>query len=511
MNAQQVELYRTLGYKGPLPVTDSAEALSSAAPGSAAAPRHLEPAERVRDVAELPPLDLDELQHLQAQLDADPEAVLTWARGAWDAELTEEQFRAAIAEAQTALKSPASFRRAMEAAADHETSVAFSLGAPRGGVHLVPPGFSFPGMTDDIPIDPSIKKFETQRDATGWLLFAGAHWLRTQLGGGQNAPFRWHHHPTYQGRRFVYDLEEPTVESPLEVALFSDFGTGLYPALYIAAQLRQRKFPYAVHLGDVYYAGRKSEFQENFETPLNPILQDTRLFMLNANHEMLSGAFAYFDYLDAKKAAHPHTQEQDGSYFCLRSSRFQLVGIDTDYHEHNRLKEPELVGWLGQVLREGRSEGRTNILLSSNEPYEYGHLELKPLLTEDLAGFVQEQLIDLWFWGNTHYCAFFDAGLQSPFIGSCIGHGGYPYSKQSSGKRCPAPVRFVETLARFPAWTELRQDRGNNGYCVLRLKADGAVELNYIDWMGALRCEATLSKANRQDRLTISGVRLHDR
>jgi hypothetical protein len=510
MDAQQIELYRKLGYKGPLPMAESEEGLSFAAPGGTVAPISLETAEAARDMAELPPLELHELQQLKAQLDADPEAVLTWARGAWDAELTEEQLRATIEEAQAALKSPASFSMAMDAAA-HEAAVAFSVGAPRGAVHLVPDSFTFPGMTDDIPIDPSIKKFETQRDAKGWLLFAGANWLRAQLGGGQKAPFRWHNHPSYQARRFIYVLEDPTAQSPLEVALFSDFGTGLYPALYVAVQLRQRKFPYAVHLGDVYYAGRKSEFQENFEAPLNPILQDTRLFMLNANHEMLSGAYPYFDYIDAKKAAHPRTQEQEGSYFCLRSSRFQLIGIDTDYHARNRLQEPELVVWLGQILREGKREGLTNILLSSNEPYEYGHTELKPLLTEDLSAFVGEQLIDLWFWGNTHYWAFFDAGPHTPFFGSCIGHGGYPYSKISSGRRSPAPAQFVETLARFPAWTELAQDRGNNGYCVLRLKVDGSVDLNYIDWMSTRRCEVMLSKANLQDRLTVARVQIHAR
>jgi hypothetical protein len=504
MDAQQAVLYRKLGYQGPMAVNDEEAAVPFTAPG------HLPTSGPTGEAAELPLLELSDVQQLRAHLDADPEAVLAWARGAWDAELTEAQLRATVEEAQAALKSPASFGRALDAAAAHEAAVAFSVGVPSGAVHLVPPCFTFPGMTDDIPIDPSIKKFETQRDATGWLLFAGANWLRTQLGAVAKAPFRWHHHPNCQGKRFVYDLAEPTAESPLEVALFSDFGTGLYPALYIAAQLRQRRFPYAVHLGDVYYAGRKSEFQEHFETPLNPILQGTRLFMLNANHEMLSGGYPYFDYLDAKRAAHPQTQEQEGSYFCLRSDRFQLVGIDTDYHARNRLQEPELVAWLGQVLREGKREGRTNILLSSNEPYEYGHLELKPLLTEDLSAFVREPLIDLWFWGNTHYCAFFGAGPDTPFIGSCLGHGGYPYSKLSAGRRSPAPVRFVETLARFPAWTELAQDRGNNGYCVLRLKADGSVDLSYVDWMSSLRCEVMLSKAPRQDRLTVTRVTLHD-
>ena len=43
--------------------------------------------------------------------------------------------------------------------------------------------------------------------------------------------------------------------------MFSDFGTGLYHSRYIAKQFRERPFPYAIHCGDVYYAGRKSEFE----------------------------------------------------------------------------------------------------------------------------------------------------------------------------------------------------------------------------------------------------------
>ncbi len=342
------------------------------------------------------------------------------------------------------------------------------------------------------------------------MLFAGFSWLRTQLGSVQKAPFRWHNHPSYHPRRFVYNLEEPTAGAPLDIALFADFGTGLYPALYIAQQFNLKRFPYAVHLGDVYYAGRISEFQDHFERPLNPMLETTRFFMLNSNHEMMSGSQPYFDYVDAKRSAHPESQEQEGSYFCLRSSRFQLIGIDTDYHEPGRIREPEAIEWLENVLREGKRERRTNILLSANEPYEYGKMTLQPLLTEDLVRFVSERLIDLWFWGNTHYCALFDVSPHTPFIGSCIGHAGYPYSRRQSGEPLPAPVRFLEARARFPAWTALRQDRGNNGYCILRLKADGTVDLNYLDWMGNLRCEAALSKATDQEPLAVTRVQSHD-
>jgi hypothetical protein len=61
-------------------------------------------------------------------------------------------------------------------------------------------------------------------------------------------------------------------------------------------------------------------------------------------------------------------------------------------------------------------------------------------------------------------------------------------------------LRFLETSTRFPMSTGLRPDRGNNGYCLLLLRADGTVELKYVDWMGNPRCEASLTKTNGQDR-----------
>jgi hypothetical protein len=59
-------------------------------------------------------------------------------------------------------------------------------------------------------------------------------------------------------------------------------------------------------------------------------------------------------------------------------------------------------------------------------------------------------------------------------------------------------------MTPFPALTDLRPDRANNGYCLLWLRADGTIELKYLDWMGNLRCEATLTKGNSQDRLFLT-------
>jgi hypothetical protein len=78
-NAERVELCKKLGYKEPVAVTDTEGAVSAAAPRGVATPTLQDAVGCARDAAELPLLEWDELQQLKAPLDADPEAVMTWA------------------------------------------------------------------------------------------------------------------------------------------------------------------------------------------------------------------------------------------------------------------------------------------------------------------------------------------------------------------------------------------------------------------------------------------------
>jgi len=450
------------------------------------------------DPAEMPPLSPEGLEELADRLNRAPNETVARFREIWDKRVTEDYLREVIDRARRAVRSPETAIAALETARAH-AAVASTL----------PPDFTFDGMDiAEIPIDPGDTKFETVADALGWIFGAGPFAL-TQP---DKDDFRRH---STSASGFIYDLEEPTPGSPMEVALFSDFGTGRYHSRYIAKQFRTRGFPYAIHVGDVYYAGRRSEFEEYFIEPLAPILAGTGVFALNSNHEMYSGGIPYFEYIDQRAQSHPDTQKQQGSYFCLRNSKFQIVGIDTAFFEHGRYKEPELLEWLSTVLKDGKDAGCVNILLSADQPYEYGDLKLTKLLRKDLAEIVlnnQTPLVDLWFWGNTHYCALFDRGVANPnrpalpFTGSCIGHGGYPYDRERTGKNMPAPLVFLETRARFPEGTGLRQDRGNNGYCILTLKADGSLELRYIDWMGNMRCEVIFSRGTAADPAKIIAV-----
>ena len=443
------------------------------------------------DPEDEPPIDLAQLGQLEERLRTDPEETLAHFRGVMDSELSINELENAFEDARLMLESPRAAAQALEALQSVE-----SLGPS------LPPDFSFPGMDlDEIPIKPGSRKFEPWGDLLRWALFGGG----SLLAGASRAPFPNH---SEHSSRFEYQLkDEPSAEHPLEIAMFSDFGTGLYHSRYIAKQFREKRFPYAIHCGDVYYAGRKSEFQNYMNKPLSPILDSTGLFLLNSNHEMYAGGKWYFRFLEDIRRRHPEKQRQEGSYFALQLDKFQIIGIDTAYHDDGRFRDARLRQWLEERLVEGRQAGQSNILLSANHPYEYNERGLTDLLKKDLRDLSNRSLIDLWFWGNTHYCALFDHGNRSPFIGCCIGHGGFPYKRRRAGRRSPAPVRFLETAPRFPASTGLRQGRGNNGYCVMSLKADGSIGLRYVDWMSHDRGAATLSREDATGRLSITEAR----
>ncbi|MEP7336664.1 MAG: metallophosphoesterase [Acidobacteriota bacterium] len=487
MNEDLKNLYRTVGITAPMPD----DAVSFGALGAQA---------QGDDSADLPPLDASGLDQLEEELNLHPRKTVSRVRQMWDPKMTEQRLREHIATARRALNAPDEMVAEIETAA-----LSFALNA-------LPDGFEFPGMDiNDIGIDPDDRKFENDDlvGVLGWIFGAGPF----VLGRPDKKNFRFHNQPRFTSN-FVYPLEEPAQGAPLEIALFSDFGVGRYYSKYIAKQLRTRRFPYAIHLGDVYFAGRRSEFAEYFEPLIDPILADTSVFALNSNHEMFSGGVPYFDYITKRATLQPGKQKQEGSYFCLRSEKFQIIGIDTAFFGQGRYKETVLVDWLRDRLREGRQAGRVNILLSADHPYNYGEKKLAKLLDKDLKALaLDERLVDLWFWGNTHYCALYgDKPAASgeipilPFVGSCIGHGGYPYDIVRKGKFEPAPIVFLEENARFPQATNLRQDRGNNGYCVLQLNADGSLGLKYVDWMSNLRFEAALTRGPAGQPLRITPV-----
>jgi len=285
---------------------------------------------------------------------------------------------------------------------------------------------------------------------------------------------------------FTYDLRSR--DDVATVGLFGDWATGYYHSRYIAKHLASMAPDQAIHLGDVYYAGSPRELGDHLAAPLDGLLAQCPVYLMNANHEMMHEGIPYLDFIRAKHDA--ARQPQESTYFCLRNTHYQVIGIDTAFHESGRHPDTQIQGWLMSRLAEGRREKKINILLSQNEPYSKGMIQ--KLLSADLREAVLEQkLVDLWFWGDEHYCALYGPGAAAPFIGCCIGHGGYPYPRRTRQELEPplgvATLLWGETAARFPKHiARSRQDVGNNGFCWMELKPL-EVALTFYDWRRQIR------------------------
>ncbi len=436
----------------------------------------------------------EQVDRMLADLGTHPDEVLAYARRVWDRELSGDDLRRALVALRAAID-----------AADSEDPREVAATLPRdlrtlgqdtraaGDLSLGPTKLPDDWWADrpkiGVTIEPASFKFETDRDWTGWAWHTAGGWL------GANALKR-----RADFRTGAHDYAMPAGNG-FKLALFSDFGTGLYHSQYIAHFIGTRRPDAAIHLGDVYYAGKQEEFDDRFEGVLDRHLfaqsPTTKLFCLNANHEMYSRARPYFRYLDKLRAGKRSPQE--GSYFRLRTgARFQVIAIDTACAlsgkiAAGRFADDALHQWLAPRLAEGKREGRSTILLTSDYPYLIGKGS-KTKLLGDLEPYVQQGLIDAWFWGDSHYGALYFRGPATPFIGGCLGHGGYPYYRRTpdmSAGSLAAP-RFVECRTRFHG-TDVRPDMGNNGFAFLTLDdTSGEAELEYVDWRNQSRVKEGL-------------------
>jgi hypothetical protein len=208
---------------------------------------------------------------------------------------------------------------------------------------------------------------------------------------------------------FRIDLPDNAV-----VALFSDWGTGEPTAQRVLQQIRNANPTHAIHLGDIYYSGTPREVQTRFLDVIDrhgPPRNACRYFSLNANHDMYSGGYGYFDSVLPRFG-------QPASYFNLRNPNWRLIGLDSGYEDHG-LQDPQSA-WLSAQLSE---PGGKSILLShhqffsSYEPRAYDRA-LHRKVTPVLAG------VFAWFWGHEHKCVIF--GDHLGIKARCIGHGAIP-------------------------------------------------------------------------------------
>jgi microsomal dipeptidase-like Zn-dependent dipeptidase len=454
-------------------------------------PSHSEPRsalanERTQPVRALDPAALEEIR---LELRRDPALWLSHPPHLLGPQPTLSQIDRLIDEVQSRLAEP---ERAMT-----ELRAVRAVGESH---YDLPEECRFPGYDVDDPGIVMSRSDMQDSDWGGWATsWLSSVWYR-MAHRKPNLPL---HDPA--GTNFCYPLRENANVATL--GLFSDWGTGYYHSRYIARHLSDLSPGQIVHLGDVYYAGSPKELGDYAGGVLAPLLERLPVHLMNANHEMMHHGIPLLELIAEKQRRHPAQQPQESTYFCLYNDHYQVVAIDTDFHGGGRFRSVELQAWLAQRLIEGRASGKVNILLTQHEAFLSGK-NVSALLGDDLKKLVlEQQLVDLWFWGDEHGAALYHPGPKAPFIGALIGHGGYPFSLRKREWATPDPeiarVAWVETAPRFPnhSGSTARQDVGNNGFVWLSLEPTG-IELKFVDWRRQLRYHTRIIRDHsRQGRL----------
>ena len=206
-----------------------------------------------------------------------------------------------------------------------------------------------------------------------------------------------------------------TIPDNARIALFADWGTGLYGAPAITKCIEGLdRCDVVLHLGDTYYSGEHDEIRDRLtgNWPSRPAGTINR--SLNGNHEMYSGGEGYFQALSS-------FFQQPASCFALQNSQWILVCLDTAYQDFN-LDEKQ-VAWVNSIVNAAGT--RRLLLFSHHQPFSQLD-DQGPNLQIALADLLNTQRIHAWFWGHEHRLVLYDPHPTWGFKGRCIGHGGFP-------------------------------------------------------------------------------------
>jgi hypothetical protein len=206
-----------------------------------------------------------------------------------------------------------------------------------------------------------------------------------------------------------------TIPDDARIAVFGDWGTGLYGAPAIAQTISSLdRCDVALHLGDTYYSGETNEVHSRLVGDWPKRSAGTLKRSLNGNHEMYSGGSGYFQALR-------DFFQQSASCFAMQNSHWILVGLDTAYVDFD-LDEKQ-VAWLTGIVNAAGT--RKLILFSHHQPFSQLD-DQGPKLQVALANLLKQHRIHAWYWGHEHRLVIYDPHPLWGFKGRCIGHGGFP-------------------------------------------------------------------------------------
>jgi|KBSSwiStaDraftv2_1062776.scaffolds.fasta_scaffold33013_2 hypothetical protein len=266
-----------------------------------------------------------------------------------------------------------------------------------GKVQTVVPSTTVTLDTSETVSEETVQVKFDNNDLIGWL------------GTGLKILFKPPRHP------FLAPPEVPeAIPDDAKIAMFSDWGTGLYGAPIIRETIKQLpRCDIVLHLGDTYYSGGDDEIKSrligDWPKRANAINRT-----LNGNHEMYSGGKGYFEALQS-------FFNQSSSCFALQNANWLILGLDTSYQDFDI--DPSQVAW---VKRRIAAAGTRRVILCSHHQPFSALDDQGPKLQVALNEPLEQQRITAWFWGHEHRLVLYEPHQRWGFKGRCVGHGGFP-------------------------------------------------------------------------------------
>jgi hypothetical protein len=273
----------------------------------------------------------------------------------------------------------------------------------------------------------------------------------------------------------------------VSIALLADWGMGTSLAENVLAQavtalpandppVQQAPASILVHMGDIYYAGTTAECKRHFVGTVlsavpNAFTADFPVYAIPGNHEYYSGAVGFYE------TVLPRLAGQTNSFFCLRTGQWQVVALDTGFHDTDPLTvgsnttqlTDDQVAWLQEVM--STAGNRRTILLthhqlnSGNSAVGTGKVDgrhvsygINPLLLAQLKPYFGQ--IAVWLWGHEHNTVVFSPQVGLP-LGRCIGSASIPMQVDMQPYATDPSLVGVDGIA-VPAM-DLSVQLSNNG------------------------------------------------
>ena len=157
-----------------------------------------------------------------------------------------------------------------------------------------------------------------------------------------------------------YGVVEWRIPADATIALIGDIGTGTDIAASVLASALGFKPDLILHVGDIYYSGTPFEFKHRFvgmyEEVSRAVGVKVPMFTIPGNHEYFMGAKGFFQCLDSNNLIQHSKQQQEASYFALRTEDdyWQFLAMDTSYYGHYMEVSPTIQKAALDLLHNGK-------------------------------------------------------------------------------------------------------------------------------------------------------------